>query len=116
MKGFIGKVLMALGNTGALVAMSGCHQYTDLVDPCYPERYWYASRQNVHAAFAPQVRNGHVLDQTVWNYFFEEGTDRLHMKGQAELAYMARRRPCPDPCIFLQTAEDIAYNQAKPED
>jgi len=119
MKGFIGKMIAALGGAGLLVGMTGCHAYSDVVDPCYPERYWYASRQNVHAAFAPQVRNGHVLDQTVWAYHFDEGTDVLTQGGKARLEYIARRRPCPDPCVFLQTAQeghDVNYNPAKPDD
>jgi hypothetical protein len=116
MKGFIGKCIAALGSVGALVGMSGCHLYSDLVDPCYPERYWYASRQNVHAAFAPQVRNGHVLDQTVWNYHFEEGSDKLTTGGMERLNYIARRRPTADACVFLQTAQNLAYDPAKPED
>src|SRR5262245_48935882 len=119
MKGFIGKVVAVLGSVGALAGMSGCHYYSDLVDPCYPERYWYASRQNVHAAFAPQVRNGHVLDQTVWAYHFCPGTDLLTPAGMERLEYIARRRPCPDPCVFLQTAEvgcDVPYDECKPEE
>src|SRR5262245_16832458 len=116
MKGVIGKFVAALGCAGALAGSNGCYWYRDLVDPCYPERYWYASRHNVHDAFAPQVRNGHVLDQTVWNYHFEEGGDRLTPGGEAHLAYIGRRRPAADPCVYLQTALDVAYDPAKPED
>src|SRR5689334_10434362 len=101
MKGLIGKAVAVLGCASALAGMGGCDHYRDVVDPCYPQRYWYQSRENVHAAFAPQVRNGHVLDQTVWNYHFEEGTDKLTAGGQAQLNYIARRRPMADPCVFL---------------
>src|SRR5262245_35957074 len=116
MKGVIGKFVAALGCAGALAGSNGCYWYRDLVDPCYPERYWYASRHNVHDAFAPQVRNGHVLDQTVWNYHFEDGTDRLTVGGQVHLAYLARRRPMPDPLVFVQTAQDVVYDQTKPDE
>lgn len=123
MKGFIGKALAALGFAGMLLSLNGCciPRYRDVVDTCYPERYWAASRNSVNAAFAPQVRNGHVLDQTVWNYHFEtddEGkpTDRLTLAGQDKLAYLARRRPHPDPVIFVQTAQDIGYDPKKPEE
>ncbi len=114
MKGFIGRAVALLGWSAALAGVGGCHTYRDIVDPCYPERYWYASRQNVNAAFAPQVHNGHVLDQSVWNYHFEDGSDRLTVGGQTHLAYLARRRPHPDPCLYLQTAHDLAYDQDKP--
>src|SRR4051812_19110825 len=39
----------------------------DLYDPCWPERYNTLARRSVNHAMAPQVMNGHVLDQTVWN-------------------------------------------------
>ena len=74
--------------------------YRDLVDPCYPERYNYQARQEVVASYTPQVQNGHVLDQTVWNYDFEAGTDRLTGGGLEHLAYLARRRPQPDPVVY----------------
>jgi hypothetical protein len=112
MKGFIRKaVLAACGAAGAL----GCYGYRDLVDVCYPVRYNYMAREEVNGAFAPQVQNGHVLDQTIWNYFFEPGTDRLTPLGLDRLAYLARRRPCPDPNLWLQTAQDIIYDSAAPE-
>lgn len=113
MKGIIGKVIATLGWAGALAGVGGCFHYSDVVDPCYPERYWYASRQSVQAAFAPQVQNGHVLDQTVWNYHFEDGSDRLTPGGMEHLNYLARRRPVADPMIYLQTAHDLLYNPDK---
>src|SRR5262249_50673817 len=115
MKGFIRKSLAALCLAGGLTGGGGCNAYRDLVDPCYPERYEFAASQEVHAALAPQVYNGHVLDQTVWNYQFETGTDRLNAGGMEHLAYLARRRPCPDPCVYLQTAQDIPYDPAAPD-
>jgi hypothetical protein len=112
MKGFIRKaVLMGCCAAGSL----GCWNYRDCVDPCYPMRYNYMARQEVNAAFAPQVQNGHVLDQTVWNYFFEPGTDKLTPLGLDRLAYIARRRPCPDPNMYLQTAQDVVYDPLAPE-
>jgi hypothetical protein len=106
---------------GGLALAGGCMRYQRLVDPCYPDRYNYMARQEVHAAFCPQVRNGHALDQTVWNYHFEQdengiGTDRLTPIGIEHLAYLSRKRPSPDTTIFLQTAYDVAYDGAKPEE
>ena len=113
MKGFIGRAVALLGCTGAL-ANSGCYLYRQVVDPCYPERYACMARNEVNAAFAPQVANGHVLDQTMWNYHFDPGTATLTPGGMVHLAYLARRRPHPDPVVFLQTAHDVEYNPANP--
>lgn len=90
-------------------------KYYQCVDPCWPQRYSYLAAQAVNAACAAQVFNGHVLDQTVWNYMFEPGTDRLTAIGMYHLNILARRRPHPDGRIFLQTAQDIEYNPANPE-
>ena len=115
MKGFIRKSLAALCLAGGLAGGGGCNAYRDLVDPCYPERYEFAASQEVHGALAPQVYNGHVLDQTVWNYQFEPGTDRLTRGGMEHLAYLARRRPAPDGTVYLQTAQDLPYDAGAPD-
>jgi hypothetical protein len=115
MNGFIAKTVTVVGLAGISLVGAGCYTYDDLVDPCYPERYEFAARQEVKAAFAPQVGNGHILDQTVWNYHFETGTAVLTQGGRDHLAYLARRRPCPDTCIYLQVAQDIPYDAAAPE-
>jgi hypothetical protein len=117
MKGFIAKTVTAVAlSGGALGMVNGCH-YRDLVDPCYPQRYEYAARMEVNQSLAPQVRNGHILEQTVWNYEFEPGTARLTPGGMEKLAYLARRRPTPDTCIYLQVAEppDIVFDPKAPE-
>jgi hypothetical protein len=111
MKGFIKTAaLLCTAAVGGL----GCYGYRDLVDPCNPQRWEYASRVETKAAFAPQVQNGHVLDQTVWNYHFEPGTAILTAGGIDKLAYLARRRPHPDPMLFLQTAQDVSYDPMDP--
>jgi hypothetical protein len=116
MNGFIARSLTALCGAAALTAGPGCYGYNDLVDPCYPERYEHASRQETIGHIAPQVQNGHVLEQTVWNYHFEPESDKLTAGGVQHLAYLARRRPCPDPVIYLQTAQDLPYDSAKPDE
>jgi hypothetical protein len=115
MKGFIGKTLTTVSLAGGLALAPGCASYHDCVDPCYPERYEAVARQETLAFFAPQVRNGHVLDQTVFNTEFEPGTDVLTPAGMEHLAYLARRRPCPDPVVFVQTAQDVPYDPAAPD-
>src|SRR5579864_9099990 len=112
MKGFILKTLAVVSAGGGLAVSVGCNGYRDIVDPCYPQRYEFASRTEVATALAPQVFNGHVLDQTIWNYQFEPGTDKLTPGGMEHLAYLARRRPYPDAMIYLQTAQDIPYDPA----
>ena len=83
-------------------------RYRDFVDPCYPERYQAAARSEVLASFGPQVNNGHVLEQTVWNWYFEAGTANLNAAGQAKLDSIAQTRPAPDPRLFLQVARDVS--------
>ena len=41
--------------------------------------------------------NGHVLDQTIWNYHFEPGTDKLTPAGLEKLDYLARTPAGPGP-------------------
>src|SRR5437763_7237696 len=86
------------------LASGGCWQYRDCVDPCWPERYSCEARHEVLASFSPQVANGHILDQTLWNWQFEPGTDRLNGAGMLQLDVLSRRRPVPDTRLFLQTA------------
>ncbi len=86
-----------------------------LYDKCWPQRYSNLAQRAVNRALTPQVQNGHVLDQTVWNHMFEPGTDVLNGLGQAHLQYLSRRRPEVDPTVYLATAMDLAYDPACPE-
>jgi hypothetical protein len=119
MNGFIHKAAAAVAGLclTAGLAPAGWLQYMyyHCVDPCYPERYDAVAHYNVNVAFAAQVNNGHVLDQTVWNTDFEAGTDKLTPGGLYHLAILARRRPHPDCKIYLQTAQDIDYNPNAPD-
>ncbi len=101
------------GATPTAQEMTGCSN--QLYDPCYPQRYWNLASREVNRAMSPQVLNGHVLDQTVWNQFFEPGTDHLTPGGMAHLQYLSRRRPSPDTTIYLATAMDLTYDPACPE-
>jgi hypothetical protein len=112
MKGFVARALCG----ACLFSAIGCvSSYFDLVDPCYPTRYEHMARQEVVGATAPQVLNGHLLDQTVWNYHFEPNSDHLTPGGLAKLGQLARRRPAPDPCVYVQTAQDIPYDVSNPD-
>src|SRR5205823_7115379 len=88
------------------------YRYRSWVDPCWPERYNAVARQEVVAPFAAQVNNGHILDQTIWNWYFETGTDKLNTAGMAKLDALARERPAPDPRLYLQAARDVAPTPA----
>lgn len=81
--------------------------YRNAVDPCYPERYNHAARQAVVAPFAQQVQNGHFLNQTIWIYYFETGTDKLTPAGMEKLDSLARVRPGPDPKLYVQASRDL---------
>jgi hypothetical protein len=115
MKGLITRTLWSIGLLGGLIGMVGCAHYNDVVDPCYPERYEAVSRKEVNDAFTPQVANGHVLDQTVWDSHFVTGTSELSLLGREHLDYMIRRRPCADTAVYLQTAADIPFDPADPK-
>lgn len=101
---------------GAMAA--GCHHADKSHewhgDPCWPERYSNDARRLTVAAFEPQVQNGHVLDQTVWNSHFEYNSDRLTGAGLDKLDQLSRRRPAPDTRLYLQTARDVPYDPEKP--
>ena len=115
MKGIVTKALAGAALAGGLMS-GGCYRFAQrVVDPCWPERYEYAARVEVISAFAPQVQNGHVLDQTLYNYQFEPGSDKLTEGGRDQLDTLMRRRPYPDPRIFLATARDVAYNPDNPD-
>src|SRR5437762_2532643 len=82
-------------------------RYRNWVDISWPDRYNYAARQAVVAPFAQQAANGHFLDQTLWNFYFEPGTDRLTPGGMEKLDALARETPAPDPRIYIQAAHDV---------
>jgi len=122
MNGFIKRTTLLAWRGTAMTAVAfvvaagaGCVQYRDLVDPCYPERYEFAARKEVHEGFVPQVQNGHILDQTIWNWMFYPGKEQLHPSGMEHLTYLIRRRPAPDAVIYLASSQDIAYDPAAPE-
>src|SRR5262245_22260870 len=99
------------------LASGGCCEDRNCVDPCWPERYNCEARHGLPAAFSPQVANGHILDQTIWNWQFDAGSDRLNGAGMLQLDYLIRRRPTPDTRIFLATARDseLVFDPATPD-
>jgi hypothetical protein len=114
MKGLVTKALAGAALAGGLSA-GGCEHYQKCVDPCWPDRYNNSAQRETISAFAPQVQNGHILDQTIFNYQFESGTDRLTEAGKDQLDILIRRRPVPDPRIFLAEARDVGYEPGNPD-
>ncbi len=117
MKGFTKKALAMMfmaGTIGSVGCASG-ERYRNLVDPCSMERYSAEARQELISCFTPQVQNGRILDQTIWNFNFEPGTDKLNPSGLDKLDQIVRRRPEPDNRVFIQTARDLVYNPAQPD-
>lgn len=87
----------------------------DLYDRCWPQRDSNLSHRAVNRAFTPQVQNGHVLDQTIWNQHFECGTARLNPAGLAQLQQISRRRPEVDRTVYVATSLDLEYDPACPD-
>lgn len=90
-------------------------RYAGVVDPSWPERYNYQARQETVAPFAAHVNNGAVLDQSLFNYHFEQGSDKLTAGGLEKLDYLTRRRPFPESKVYLATARDLSYDVTAPE-
>src|SRR5262245_51700396 len=87
--------------TGCNGSGAGSGNSGKCVDPSWPDRYAYAARQAVIAPFAQQVANGHFTNQTIWNWYFEPGTDKLNTAGMEKLDSIARTTPNPDTKLFV---------------
>src|SRR5262245_50452057 len=119
MNGFMKTVARIVAGAGT-AALVGCYAHSDFVDNDWPYHYNQIARHSVIDAFNAQANNGHVLDQTIWNWHFESEVDmqtgerrptaRLHPAGMTHLMYLIRRTPAPDFNIYLQTAQDIPYD------
>jgi hypothetical protein len=121
MNGFIRKSVAAACLAAFVPVLGGCNCYRDVVDPCWPERYNAVARHNVNDVFDAQALNGHILDQTIWNYHFKTVGDddpntrmkvpvptaELNYAGQQHLLYLVRRLPVPDGKIYMATARDL---------
>ena len=110
-------MILALG-MGSVGCMNNRPSAQDVLaskyDPSWPERYNYSARQSVLSPFAMHVKNGEVINQTVFNYFFEPGSAKLTPLGQEKLDYLTRVRPTPPSELYLQTARDLSYDVADP--
>lgn len=90
-----------------MVSLTGCvGTYSDIVDPCYQDRYNCMARETVIVPQTTMAENGTALEQTVYNYHFREGSDELLPGGKSLLIRLARRRPQPDTRIYVQATND----------
>ncbi len=92
------------GRTGATCD----DRYRNWVDTNWPDRYNYAARQAVMGPFAQQAATGHFINQTLWNWYFEPGSEKLNPAGMEKLDSIARSTPAPDTKLQIQEARDIA--------
>lgn len=100
--------LGAVGCTHTEHGIGGGDRYRNVVDTSWPERYSYDARRAVLAPFAQQVANGQVVHYTLWNWYFEPGSDRLHPAGMDRLDAISLQNP--GTRIYLQTANDIVLS------
>jgi hypothetical protein len=115
MKGIIARAVPVACLLSGLVVLTGCYGYRDLVDPCYPWRYNSQAQEAVCEPLSIQVNNGHILDQTLWNHYFETTRDkvtnkelqRLNGAGRDKLDQIIRRRPHMDSSIYVAAAHDV---------
>ena len=121
MNGFITKNTLRLCFSAVgLVSLIGCYHYRELVDPCWPERYNSIARHSVRDFHNAQADRGHMLEQTIWNWHFEQDktgapTERLNGAGMEVLRRIARTLPAPDPQLYVQNAEDLLYTDGAAE-
>lgn len=92
--------------TGAGVGSVEDH-YRNWFDVSWPDRYNYAARESVVAPFSQQAATGHFIDQTLWNWYFEPGSDKLTPGGIDKLDALCRETPASDPRLYIQTARDL---------
>lgn len=121
MNGFISKTVAGCCfSVGLISLVVGCDHYRDLVDPCYPERWDAIAKHSTQDMFNAQADKGHILDQTVWNWYFEPDpktggpSDRLNGAGMAVLQRISRTLPHPDFQLYLQNAQDVPYVEGVP--
>jgi hypothetical protein len=81
----------------------------------WPERNSYLARQAVLHPFEVQQNNAAVLDDVVLNGFFDNGSATLNGVGREKLDRLNRRMPAVHPTVYLQTSNDVAFDDKAPE-
>jgi hypothetical protein len=81
----------------------------------WPERNSFLARQPVLHSFEVQAHNAAATNGVILNTYFETGSDKLNGVGRDKLDQLARKMPAPDATVFLQTANDVVYDEKAPE-
>jgi hypothetical protein len=104
--GGVALAVCCLGRADGLPSYHYVHQW--------PQPYAGQAQGQVAAAVALQAHNGHVLEQTFWNYYFKEGSADLRPAGRALLDRLVRREGEPVLGLYLQTARDVELSADHP--
>lgn len=81
----------------------------------WPERNGYLARQAVLHPFEVQQNNAAVVNDVILNGYFESGSDKLNGVGRDKLDQLVRRMPSPNPTVYLQTSNDVVFDDKAPE-
>lgn len=81
----------------------------------WPERNGYLARQAVLHPFEVQQNNAAVVNDVILNGYFENGSDKLNGVGRDKLDQLVRKMPAPNPTVYLQTSNDVVYDDKAPE-
>ncbi len=113
-------VLLGLGAVGAIGCSSsrpGLQSDFQQVNNnnSWPERNGYLSRQAVLHPFETQMNNAKVGNDVLMNGYFEAGGEKLNPVGRDKLDQLARKMPAPNSTIYLQSSNDVAYDEKAPE-
>ena len=89
------------------------HQKHCRTDPECEHFYSDLSRQSVMSATALQAIRGRELESTMWNHHFVSPTDELTPSGRALLHRLARKDRGMPMQIFIQTANDLPFEDGE---
>ena len=81
----------------------------------WPERNSYLARQAVLHPFEVQQNNAAVLNDVILNGFFDNGSATLNGVGRDKLDQLNRRMPTVNPTVYLQTSNDVVYDDKAPD-
>ncbi len=81
----------------------------------WPERNGFLARQAVLHPFEVQQNNAAVVNDVILNGYFENGSDKLNGVGRDRLDHLVRKMPSPNPTVYVQTSNDLVYDEKAPE-
>ena len=116
----VAAVLLGLGAAGAIGCsnsrpglQSGFQNVNN--NNSWPERNGYQARQAVLHPFETQMNNAKVGNNVLMNGYFEAGSDKLNPVGRDKLDQLSRKMPAPESTIYLQSSNDVAYDEKAPD-